>query len=300
MGGAIDCTSNAGEGSTFRFSVVVRVYRDGNGESELSSLVNGAYGATSTTEMTATPAPTLGDCSCEEGPALCIAQEGNLVSEGGVHVAPTCVLGQGQQQRASRRPSAQERWVPCAAVVDPDDGGKQDDETAPYTQASGSSLCGTNDMPSAVVAATEDIWFAGVQAAEGRQQRTNGGSSPGRSVAAVFDQPRFLVVDDIRVNRLVACKMLEALDAEVELMEDGAKAVEACRKSKFSMILMDVMMPVMGGIEATRVIPKGEDGQAFSRNQTIPIVAVTANPTVEGSAEGKEAAFTDVSIVECV
>lgn len=51
--------NNTGEGSTSRFSVVGGVCRDGNGESEPFSLANGAYGAASTTEMTATPAPTL-------------------------------------------------------------------------------------------------------------------------------------------------------------------------------------------------------------------------------------------------
>lgn len=130
----------------------------------------------------------------------------------------------------------------------------------------------------------------------GSRAFAGGGSSPGGSVAAVSNQPRFLVVDDIPVNRLVVRKMLEALNVEVELAEDGAKAVESCRKSKFSVILMDMMMPVMGRVEATRVIRKGEDGQACGRNQTTPIVAVTANPTVEGLAEGKEAAFTHVLV----
>lgn len=182
-------------------------------------------------------------------------------------------------------------------MLDPDDDGKQDDETASNTQALGAYFCGTNQISSAVVATTEDIWFAGVQAAaEGRQQRASRGSSPGVSIATVSNKPRILIVDDIHVNRLVVRKMLGVLDVEVELAEDGLKAVESCRKSKFSMILMDVMMPVMGGIEATRVIRRGEDGQPCGRNQTTPIIAVTVNPTREGSAEGKEAAFTDVLI----
>lgn len=58
------------------------------------------------------------------------------------------------------------------------------------------------------------------------------------------------------------------------------QAVQACRESTYDIILMDVMMPVMGGLEATREI-RAEGG----RNRTTPIIFVTANPMVSASSD---------------
>lgn len=99
---------------------------------------------------------------------------------------------------------------------------------------------------------------------------------------------RFLVVDDVRVNRLLLKKMLKTLDVTVEVAGNGVEAVEACRKSRFDMILMDVVMPVMGGIEAARMIRSSAD-EGAGANQATPIIAITANPRLQdGSAPDEE------------
>jgi signal transduction histidine kinase len=80
-----------------------------------------------------------------------------------------------------------------------------------------------------------------------------------------------LVVDDNRVNRLVAVKSLEALGATAVAAESGADAIAAVQASAFDLILMDINMPGMDGMEATRRI------RGLGSGATIPVIALTAD-----------------------
>lgn len=80
---------------------------------------------------------------------------------------------------------------------------------------------------------------------------------------------RVLVVDDNRVNRSVAVMQLEKLHYHTAVASNGEEAVQKCRNEYFDIVLMDVQMPIMDGLEATRHIKK--------INPDMPIIGVTAN-----------------------
>ncbi len=99
---------------------------------------------------------------------------------------------------------------------------------------------------------------------------------------------RILVAEDNEVNRKVAGLMLGRLGQRPDIVGNGQEALEAVRRSTYDLVLMDVQMPVMDGLEATRRIRAELPPEHQPR-----IVAMTANALVEHESQSLEAGMDD-------
>jgi PAS domain S-box-containing protein len=121
---------------------------------------------------------------------------------------------------------------------------------------------------------------------------------------------RVLLAEDNEVNRLVAMRIVEKMGYQVEAVTDGRGVLDALARNVYDIILMDVQMPVMDGLDATREIrrrefevgPKPEDraprtgcGEPtrLSPSRRIPIIALTAHAIKEDRNKCLEAGMDD-------
>ena len=80
-----------------------------------------------------------------------------------------------------------------------------------------------------------------------------------------------LIVEDNPVNRKLISLLLNRAGYSFGLAENGVEALEMLERDEFRLVLMDMMMPVMNGYEATRAI------RAHPRHRAVPVIALTAN-----------------------
>lgn len=102
---------------------------------------------------------------------------------------------------------------------------------------------------------------------------------------------RVLVAEDNLTNQLVLRALLEPAGVVPKIVGDGAQALEAWRNADWDLILMDIQMPVMDGVAATRAIRAGE---LAAHRQRIPIIGVTANVMTHQIEEYRSAGMDDV------
>jgi two-component system sensor histidine kinase/response regulator len=98
---------------------------------------------------------------------------------------------------------------------------------------------------------------------------------------------RVLVAEDNAVNQLLAVRLLEKGGHEVVVAATGIAALEALENQSFDLVLMDMQMPEMGGLEATIAVRERERASASGKH--IPIVAMTANAMVGDKEQCLEA-----------
>jgi signal transduction histidine kinase/DNA-binding response OmpR family regulator/ABC-type amino acid transport substrate-binding protein len=113
------------------------------------------------------------------------------------------------------------------------------------------------------------------------------GAVPEPSSPASIRGARVLLVDDNEINQEVAAEMLRHAGFEVQLAGNGQEAVDAVARSDFDVVLMDMQMPVMDGLEATRAI------RNLPQHGDVPIIALTANAMVGDRERCTEAGMND-------
>jgi len=96
------------------------------------------------------------------------------------------------------------------------------------------------------------------------------------------DDAKILIVDDSKPNRFILTETMKNLGLDVVAAECGKEAVELVRRHRFDLVIMDIQMPVMDGMEATRKIRKSERENGMEVH--LPIIAFSAN-AMEGDRE---------------
>jgi len=135
-----------------------------------------------------------------------------------------------------------------------------------------------------------ELWDAIVTALSvpGRQKTRASSSAAARTRARARQPLRVLLAEDNPVNQEVALRLLERRGHSVIVAENGRQALTAIERHKFDLVLMDVQMPEMGGLEATQLIREKEKRTGAH----LPIVAMTAH-AMQGDRERCIAAGMD-------
>ncbi|QTA80087.1 Two component system response regulator/histidine kinase [Desulfonema limicola] len=101
---------------------------------------------------------------------------------------------------------------------------------------------------------------------------------------------RILLAEDNIANQMVALAILKKQGFSADIVNNGREAVEILRKKNYDLVLMDMQMPDMDGLEATRIIRRPGSGVI---NPDIPILAMTANATLEYRKKCFDAGMND-------
>jgi signal transduction histidine kinase/CheY-like chemotaxis protein len=107
-----------------------------------------------------------------------------------------------------------------------------------------------------------------------------------------FAETRILVAEDNPVNQVIISAMLAELGAGCDMVSNGAEAVEAFKAKDYDIVLMDLQMPEMGGLEATQHIRVLESSSWRRIESHVPVIAMTANTERDELAERQAAGMS--------
>lgn len=102
-------------------------------------------------------------------------------------------------------------------------------------------------------------------------------------------EARILIVDDNEMNRKVAVGLLKPFQMQIDVAENGKKALAMLEEKRYDLIFMDHMMPIMDGIEATKQMREKKE----EYYQKVPVIALTANAMTEAQKLFQEAGMND-------
>ncbi len=102
-----------------------------------------------------------------------------------------------------------------------------------------------------------------------------------------FSKFNVLVVDDVPLNQILVTKMLSRYNFQVRTASNGLEAMEAIREKKPSVILLDIMMPVMDGFEVLRLLKAKKD------TENIRVIILSALNSNEDIIKGYELGAND-------
>ncbi|MGD8847075.1 MAG: response regulator [Desulfobacteraceae bacterium] len=102
-----------------------------------------------------------------------------------------------------------------------------------------------------------------------------------------FKGLKVLIVEDKEINQKIACEFLRKKGCRVTVADNGRKALTRLNQASFDMVLMDIQMPEMDGLEATRSI------RADERFENLPIIAMTAHAMAQDREKCFEAGMND-------
>ncbi len=116
-------------------------------------------------------------------------------------------------------------------------------------------------------------------------------AAPKRPSPTIIAPRKILIVEDNRINRIVLRDLLEQDGHIVDEAHDGEQGVEAARRTAYDIVFMDISMPVLDGVEATRAIRQSE-----ARGTRLPIVALTAHAGLSDKERFRAAGLDDILV----
>ncbi|MGB9991361.1 response regulator [Massilia sp. SM-13] len=99
-----------------------------------------------------------------------------------------------------------------------------------------------------------------------------------------------LLAEDTEMNRMLVRILLTRMGFEVDEADNGQQAVEALARKRYDLVLMDCMMPVMDGYEATRILRARE---AEAGQERVPVIALTASAIAGDRERCRQAGMDD-------